>query len=561
MLQTISIENVALIDRATLHFDEKLNVISGETGSGKSIMLDSLSFVFGGRADRTLIRQGETSMKVEAIFTGINEGLKSFLNDEYNISCDEEMFLSRTLDINGKNICKVNGELVPVAVVKKICQQLIDLHGQSEHQAILNNDYQLEIIDLYSKGAENIKLTLNKLIDDLDNINQQIKNLGGSESEKQNLIDLYTYQINEIELANIKAGEYEELINEKKEMMQYEKINEALKGTYDNLATNNYSDSANEKVLQAIKTIQTLTQINEHYLELYERLNSALIEINDISDTIYDDIENNIFDEERYNYIDERIDLIKTLFRKYGADYEGMKKYHENIATKLDNLINSAEKYKLLTREKEELLNKIKDVQDDLTDIRKKTAIELSRKMEIELKTLGMPNARMHINFDKTLHEYSRLGWDRVEFMLSANLGIDTKPLNKVASGGEMSRVMLAYKIVVSEVDNIHTIIFDEIDTGLSGNIATVVAEYMARLSMAKQIIAISHLPQICAMADVNVKVEKYTDGNLTKTKSRILEDKDLYIEIARLMGISNLEQGLQVAIELKNKSESFKNQ
>ena len=234
MLQTLSIQNVALIDKATLHFDKKLNVISGETGAGKSIMLDSLSFVFGGRADRSLIRSNTNSMKVEAVFTDLSFKQIEYIKNELSIDCGDEFFLSRELDIHGKNICKINGELVPVAMVKKICLMLVDVHGQSEHLAILNNDYQLNIIDLFGKDNFKILENLASEIEVYKEIEKQIKDLGGSETEKQNLIDLYSYQIKEIEDANIRENEFEELTSEKKEMQQFEKINDALKSCLEN---------------------------------------------------------------------------------------------------------------------------------------------------------------------------------------------------------------------------------------------------------------------------------------------------------------------------------------
>ena len=559
MLNTLKIENVALIDKVVLSFDKGLNVISGETGAGKSIILDALSFVFGGRADRTLIRSGCERMRVEAIFNGLSNSLIKFINEELNISAEDEMFLSRELDINGKNICKINGELVPVASVKKICQKLIDLHGQSEHLAILDNNYQLEIIDLFGKESDKLLFALREKIEQVKHIEADIISLGGSESEKQNLIDLYTYQINEIRDAKVTSDEYDKLSDERKEMQQYEKINESLKSCYELNCKNNFSNSTIDNLSDAVKSMQSISNINEHYANILDRLKSMLIEIEDINETILLDIQNNVFDQDRFDYIDGRIDFIKSLFRKYGGNYDAMMKYYDDITKKLDNLINGQERYLQLNAEKEKVLNEISAIQEKLTAIRKKSAKGLIEKLQTELRTLGMPNARVDVEFTKIMEPYSYMGADRVEFMFSSNLGFELKPLNKVVSGGEMSRVVLAYKIVVSDVDDIQTIIFDEIDSGLSGNIASVVGEYMARLSLKKQIIAISHLPQICAMADYNIKVEKYSDAHTTHTKATVLNENNLYEEIARLMGANINERGLEISRDLKQKSNEYK--
>ena len=559
MLNTLKIENVALIDKVVLSFDKGLNVISGETGAGKSIILDALSFVFGGRADRTLIRSGCERMRVEAIFNGLSDGLIKFINEELNISAEDEMFLLRELDINGKNICKINGELVPVASVKKICQKLIDLHGQSEHLAILDNNYQLEIIDLFGKESDKLLFALREKIEQVKHIEADIISLGGSESEKQNLIDLYTYQINEIRDAKVTSDEYDKLSDERKEMQQYEKINESLKSCYELNCKNNFSNSTIDNLSDAVKSMQSISNINEHYANILDRLKSMLIEIEDINETILLDIQNNVFDQDRFDYIDGRIDFIKGLFRKYGGNYDAMMKYYDDITKKLDNLINGQERYLQLNAEKEKVLNEISAIQEKLTAIRKKSAKGLIEKLQTELRTLGMPNARVDVEFTKIMEPYSYMGADRVEFMFSSNLGFELKPLNKVVSGGEMSRVVLAYKIVVSDVDDIQTIIFDEIDSGLSGNIASVVGEYMARLSLKKQIIAISHLPQICAMADYNIKVEKYSDAHTTHTKATVLNENNLYEEIARLMGANINERGLEISRDLKQKSNEYK--
>ena len=559
MLQTLKIENVALIDKVELDFDEKLNVISGETGAGKSIMLDALSFVFGGRADRSLIRTGSSHMRVEAIFNNLNKSHIQYINEEIGVLVGDELFLSRDLDVNGKNICKINGELVPVASVKKICQRLVDVHGQSEHLAILSNEYQLQIIDLFSKTANQYLLELNSLIEQVKGIDAEIAKLGGSESEKQNLIDLYSYQIREIDEAKIKPNEFEDLTNEKKEMQQYEKINESLNSFYENIYKNSFSPSAIDSISQSLRSLQNIGSVNEHYKQIEDRLNSVLIELEDLSTTVLDDINKNVFDQNKFDEIDSRLDYIKTLYRKYGGSYEKLMEYYDDVATKLNNLINSAERYSELQEKKKALLEKIDVVQDHLSDIRKKSAKELEQKMQKELQTLGMPAARIEIAFSKIDDRYSYIGYDRVEFMFSANLGFELKPLNKVVSGGEMSRVMLAYKIVVFSVDEIQTIVFDEIDSGLSGKIASVVAEYMARLSRQKQIIAISHLPQICAMADENIKVEKHSNSVTTNTLATYLEGEPLFTEIARLMGANDVDKGIIVSKDLKEKSNKYK--
>ena len=559
MLQTLKIENVALIDKVELNFDSALNVISGETGAGKSIMLDALSFVFGYRADKSLIRTGAKSMRVDAIFTELNQSDRDYVFQELNISAENEIFLSRELDQNGRNVCRVNGELVPVASIKKVCQRLVDMHGQSEHLAILDNAYQLEIIDLFSKRTGEWILSLRNLIARVKEIEAEISSLGGSETDKQNLIDLYTYQISEIENARVTPEEYDSLMAEKKEMQQFEKINEALTNCYEACNKSTFSTSAVDSINTALKAVQPIANINEHYQSLYDRLNSMAIEMQDIADTVLDDINNNVFDQERFDYIDSRLDYIKTLFRKYGGSYAGMTAYYDDIKQKLDNLLNSSERYQTLMNEREIYLKEIDKAQDKISEIRHEVANTLVLRLQKELRNLGMPNARVGVEFSRIADRYSYTGADVVEFMFSANLGFEIKPLKKVVSGGEMSRVMLAYKIVVSEVDDIHTIIFDEIDSGLSGNIASVVAEYLARLSRSKQIIAISHLPQICAMADNNIKVEKYSDAETTHTKATVLNDEALYIEIARLMGAEQDSQGLAVSRALREKSENYK--
>ncbi|MFQ6723796.1 MAG: DNA repair protein RecN [Clostridia bacterium] len=560
MLVNLKIKNVALIDSLDITFDDKLNVISGETGSGKSIMLNAMGFVFGDRLDKTLLREGTDAMRVDAFFDYLDGAVKGFIKELTGIEIDDELIITREYFINGKTVCKINGESVNTTILKKVSSRLIDIHGQHEHQSLMDNEYQLDILDLFSKGEVEPYLdNLNNLIDELQRVNGDLYTLGGNLEQKQNLIDLYTYQINEIDNADIKDGEYEQILQEIREMKSYEKIAESLQQSYKNLAESGYITPAIDLVQDASKQISHLKEFGDKYIQLGDRLESVAVELDDIAKTISEYLNSGSFDADRLAQLDERADFIKDLFRKYGGDYEHLIKYYDDISDKLNKLISSESLHKELLKKQEELLNRILNIQNQITDIRTKNSVLFASKIQHEISLLGMPNAEVKINITKRNEQYTRKGQDWVEFMFSANIGFDCKPLAKVASGGELSRFMLAYKIVVADLDKIGTLIFDEIDTGLSGKMATVVAECLAKLSRAKQVITISHLPQLASMADTNFRVEKYSDET-THTKLTLIRDRELYFEIARLMGVGENAQALQIAQESKIKCNLFKN-
>lgn len=560
MLVNLRIKNVALIDSLDITFDKQLNVISGETGSGKSIMLNAMGFVFGDRLDKTLLREGTDNMRVDAFFDNIDTGVKVFVKELTGIDVDSEMVISREYYDTGKTICKINGESVNTTILKKVSSRLIDIHGQHEHQSLMDNEYQLDILDLFSKGEIEPYLdNLNKTIDELNQINNDLNNLGGNIEQKQNLIDLYTYQINEIDNADIKQGEYEELLQQIKEMKSYEKIAEHLQESYKALAENPYITPAINLVDEACKQTSYLNEYGDKYKEINDRLESVSLEISDITKSLSLLLSSCSFDADKLQELDERADYIKDLFRKYGGDYDALVKYYDDISIKLDNLINSEAKHKLLMDRQSELLSEIHNIQNQITQIRAKNATNFAGKIQNEISLLGMPSASVQIKLDRRAEDYTRKGQDFVEFMFSANIGFDCKPLAKIASGGELSRFMLAYKIVVADLDEISTLIFDEIDTGLSGKMAEVVAECLAKLSRHKQVVTISHLPQLASMADTNFRVEKYSDDT-THTRLTEIKDRELYFEIARLMGVGENAQALQVAQQSKLKCDEFKN-
>ena len=560
MLVNLKIKNVALIESLDIRFDGRLNVISGETGSGKSIMLNAMGFVFGDRLDRTLLREGADSMRVDAFFDNLTTSVAGYIKGLTGIDVEDELVITREYYDTGKMACKINNESVNTTILKKVSSRLIDIHGQHEHQSLMDNEYQLDILDMFSKGEITPYLEkLNTLIDELNEVKMQLDMLGGNLEQKQNLIDLYNYQINEIDSANIKDGEYEDVLQQIKEMRAYEKIAERLQESYKCLAENSYTAPAIDLVSEASKQMILLQEFGEKYAELSNRIESVVVELDDISKTIADYISSGSFDAETLKQLDERADYIKDLFRKYGGDYESMIKYYDEISAKLDNLINSESRHRELLIKQDELLVDIANVQNQITEIRTKNSIDFASKIQREIELLGMPNACVKINLSKRSELYTRKGQDWVEFMFSANLGFECKPLAKVASGGELSRFMLAYKIVVADLDEIDTLIFDEIDTGLSGKMAEVVAECLAKLSRHKQVITISHLPQLASMADTNFRVEKYSDTT-THTRLTEIRDRELYFEIARLMGVGENAQALQVAQESKYRCNEFKN-
>lgn len=559
MLASLHIKNVALIEDNEISFGANLNVISGETGAGKSIMLDALKFVLGDRLDKTKVREGADFMKVDAIFSNLSERVSKDIELISGVEIiDGEIKLSREYSLSGKTSIRLNGELITGSTLKKITAQLVDIHGQHEHQAVLNKDFQLEILDQYSKNELNDNLIqLNDLIDKINEIDLKLKLLGGDAQEKQNLCDLYRYQLNEIESASIGENELEELETTLKEMKGSEKISQNLNEINSLLDKNSFGASAQEQICQAEKLFMQLACFGEKYEILSNRLNSVCLELNDVISTSFEILSNCQFDEKEFNKLDERVDFIKTLYRKYGGDYLSLKKYYDDISNKLNILESGEEEYRELTKKKESLIFEISELQEKITSIRKRYAGELQEKIQVEIRKLGMPNAQFSIDFSKRVERFTRKGQDEIEFMFTANLGFEKRPLAKIASGGELSRFMLAYKIVVNDLDDIDCLIFDEIDTGISGNTAIVVSQCMGRLSRGKQLIVITHLPQICAMGDDNYLVEKFSNP-ITKSKVSLIKEEALNNEIARLMGLVG-EKGREFAKELKTDCENFK--
>ena len=560
MLQQLYIKNVALINEALIEFDKGLNILSGETGAGKSIVIGSLAFVLGARSTKDFIKKGEDYAMVEALLTLKSETIKNEIR-ELGVDIDEDscVLISRTFNKNGRNTCKVNGRPATLGMIKEICEKLIDIHGQHEHQSLLNPSKHILLLDRFCENdLLEPKNNLANLIKEYKIVLKQISDLSMGK-DREDLIDFFNYQINEIESAKLTENEEESLLEERTILAEAER----LKKLYSESISLLYSSkdlSAFDKIGLALNNIQTIMSIDNNKKNIYDELQDIYAKLEEVIRDIkkYDD--NLEYDENRLNEIESRLDLIQKLKRKYGSNIKEILHFKEDIRTKLDNLINSEEKILKLYDKKENIEKQIKLSCINISNIRKKHAKYLEENIEKHLFDLNMQNSKFKIDI-KQKDTFNQNGFDKVEFLIRTNLGEDVKPLSKIASGGEMSRVMLSLKAVLSFVDTIDTFIFDEIDSGISGRTAQMVAEKMSLLSRNNQIICITHLPQIAAMGDQHFLINKLSDDKNTMTSIEKLKDEDIVNEIARMTGGATITDfTLASANEMLEQAKKIKN-
>ena len=542
MLKKLRLQNIALIDQAEIEFDDGLNVLSGETGAGKSVILDSINFVLGAKADKTMIRYGTQECLVEAEFLSNDEANK--ILNEYDIESDESLIIKRKFTSDGKGYIKINGETVTSGMLRKVTAHLVDVHGQSEHYELCKESSQLEVVDKYA-GTEilSIKEKLIPFIKEVKEIQTKLKEFGGSESERAIKLDVLKFQINEIESADIKEGEEDELLSLKEKIKNGEKIVNSLSGAKSALIDDGEGIDC---VVNAQRFMYQISGLSEEYLDISNRLDAVVEELNDI-DSLIDDLSDDLdFDEKTADEVEERLDTYKILKKKYGNSYEKIQNFYYEAQKECEMLLNFEENTKALNAEKEKLDDKIYGLYKELNSARQKAAKDFSGKVVAQLTTLGMKNARFDVSFkdlpSKEDMTYNANGIDGVEFLFSANLGEPLKPMSKVISGGEMSRFMLAVKNVTARAEQIPTMVFDEIDTGISGPTAQTVADTLASVSSHKnggyQCIVITHLPQIVAMADNSFVIsKKVADGKTHTVVAEVRDDDKFATEVARLMG------------------------
>ena len=540
MLEKLTIKNVALIERAEVEFVRGLNVLSGETGAGKSVILDSINFVLGAKADKSMIRYGEEECSVSAVFS-IEEGNSVFTAlAELDIEADEQLVISRKYRQDGKGGIKVNGEPVNATMLRKITARLVDVHGQSEHFYLLSEANQLKLIDRAAGASlEGRKEALASLLRERKELREKLRSLGGDEAERGRRLDILRYQLDEIERADLKEGEEEELLAKRLVLSNAEKIIQGLSEASEYLGG---EGAAVDALVGGRRALSELSRYGEEYASLAERLENVVLEAEDISETVRSMAEDFSYDEREAEAVENRLDHIRSLKKKYGSGVREIFTHRDKIAEEADLLAHCDEEYAKLSSELSKNNASVYRICAEISEMRRDAAVAFCGKVEEELKTLNIQKARFCAEFSPFTQEDTEHigadGADKMQFLFSANAGEPLKPLSKVISGGEMSRLMLAIKTQMSGLNEISTYIFDEIDAGISGATAKVVAEKFADISADRQIIAVSHLAQIVAIADANFLISKReTENGKTLTDIVSLSGGRRREELIRLLG------------------------
>ncbi len=563
MISYLSVKNIALIRELNLEFKKGLNILSGETGAGKSIIIDSINFVLGDRADRSLIRYGETTAKVEVVFTDVkNFDEVNAILTEYDIQGeDDSVIVSRTMTAD-RSECRINRRIVNLSLLRKVVSLLVDTHTQNEHQSLMRVSEHIKILDRFDPTINQIIINYRNSLSDYYKIIDNLSHLPSAE-EREREIEVLSFQIEEINKASWEQGEEDDLKRDRSLFYNAQKIFSSLSGAYGALSGDNGTGCVS-LLSNAISALKTAAQYDDTLTDLIDRLDSAEIEISDIADTIYDKYNGSDISSIDVEKIERRLEEIRLIKKKYGKTYEDVQSFKEKAEIRLEFLTNSEQEFDKLNKDKRAAEEILVEFSKKLHEKRLKTAKRFCKAITNNLTELGMKNAVFEIKFDfneyTVLENLNQNGAESLEFMLSPNLGEPVKPLAKIASGGEMSRFMLAVKNVIAETDDVDTLIFDEIDTGISGVIAKVVAEKLYDIARSRQVIAITHLPQLCSMGDVNYLIEKKVVGDKTLTFLRELTENEVYKEIMRLTGaVENSDSGLSSAKELKQQSDAYK--
>lgn len=535
MLLNLYVKNLALIDEIEVEFGDHLNILTGETGAGKSILLGSMNAALGNKISRDMIRPGAEFAYVELLFHIERPEIIKKL-EKLDITVDEgEVLISRKI-MNRRNICKVNGRTVTVSKLKEIASLLIDIHSQHEHQSLLHKQNHLKILDAFSQNESiAIRKKIKQTYDSFMHIKRQLEEDYSDLDQKIRELDFISFEIEEIQAANLTIGEDEQLERSYRKMVNGKNIMESLHAVYQ---ITGYEEpmSAGSQVGNALRDLLTAEGYDDELASIREQLETVDSILNDFNHDLSSYMSELEFNEQEFYEIEERLNLINHLKSKYGETLEEIEDYLESLKEKRDRLNHFEENRAELLAELEKTEQILKKDCEKLTAIRKKNAKKLCQKMIEALKELNFLDVQFTMEF-KPLDHYTANGFDEAVFLISTNPGLPLRPLHEVASGGELSRIMLAIKSVLADVDQVDTLIFDEIDSGISGRTAQKVSEKMTVISNSHQVIAITHLPQIAAMADNHYLIEKQVDGTITKTGMNLLDESSSIKELARMLG------------------------
>ncbi|MBC1377534.1 DNA repair protein RecN [Listeria innocua] len=560
MLQEMTIKNFAIIESLSLTFQEGMTVLTGETGAGKSIIIDALGLLVGGRGSTDFIRHGEERLELQGLFALAEDNLacRNALLENGIDASDDMVVLERSLFRSGKNSCRINGKLVTTVLLRQIGSKLIDIHSQHEHQELMNEEFHLSLLDRFA--ADKIKPALTKYqtnFKEYQTILREWQNWTKNERELAQRLDMLRFQQQEIENANLQAGEEDRLLEQKNVLANFEKLNENLQGAYTAIQG---EPGGLEFIGEAMRQMEAAASIHTDYKAVSEAISSSYYMLEDSMSQIRQSLDQLEFQPEELNQIESRLNDLNQLKRKYGKTIEDIIQYEEEISTEMEKLTDSESHVGHLETKMATLKTELTKQASTLTDIRKKAAATLEKQIKQELNQLYMEKAIFSVHFESDKTELTESGQDSVVFYMSTNPGEPLKPLAKIASGGELSRMMLALKTIFSRHQGITSIIFDEVDTGVSGRVGQAIAEKIYAVSVGSQVLCISHLPQVAAMANHHYYITKKVQNKRTTTSVTILKGEQKVEEISRMIaGIEVTELTKQHAKEMIQQAEKVK--
>ena len=537
MLSLLHIENIAVIDRADISFDQGFNVLTGETGAGKSIVIDAISAILGERAYRDMVRTGTNKASVRAIFTGVPE-LSWFADN--GVEYDPETVIQREIHLDGKNVCRVNGSLVSVSILRKLGMQLINIHGQHDSATLFDEDNHLTFLDAFGDNKQ-LRSVYTEKFEAVAKLRREIDKMTMDESEKLRRMETLRYQIAEIEKADLEAGEDEALEERRKILQNAEKLSNGMDTAVECLYGGDESDGASGLLAQAEYALARLAKFSDAFSEMHDRVADLMYQVQDVAEAVRDARDDLSYSADELEQIESRLDVIHKLRRKYGVTCEDILAYLDKAKKELDDIEFADDHLERLKKKLKKAEKEAWDAAKELRKNRQETSATMAERILTELAQLDMPRVQFTCQFTET--DLTAHGADAVAFYMSANAGEALKPMSKVASGGELARIMLAMKNVLAEKDQVNTLIFDEVDTGVSGRAAQKVAEKLRTVAAHKQVLCVTHLPQLAALANTHLLIAKSERDGRTYTSVTPLDIEGRKKELARIIGGTNITE------------------